>query len=279
MRPTCIERHAMTTTFSAKATPRAYDNNGQYSRTGILRYETIFGDGYVSTGGHETTEYLCSLLGAALRPGVRVLDVGSGIGGAAFHLARASGAAVTGIDLSPEMVGIARQRQQRPDAPPSVTFVLGDILETPLEPAFDIIWSRDALMHVPDKPRLFRRLRDLLRPGGRLAITDYACGTAGGSPEFRAYVEQTGYHLTDPASYGKLLEAAGFVDVVVEDATARFLDILERESERLVSRRDEFLASFSEEDLNYLLERWAMKVRFCQDGDMKWGIYQATRRG
>src|SRR4051794_17020805 len=179
-----------------------FDNNGQYSRTSILRYEKIFGEHYISTGGAETTDNLCRRLGNSLRPGARVLDVGSGIGGAAFHLARAYGARVTGIDLSAEMVAIARQRQQEAEVPPSVTFVLGDILETPLEPGFDVIWSRDALMHVPDKPRLFRRLHELLRPGGRVAITDYARGTSGGSPEFRAYIEQTGYHVTDPASYG-----------------------------------------------------------------------------
>ena len=44
------------TTTQAATTPPAYDNNGQYTRTGILRYERIFGDGYVSTGGPETTE-------------------------------------------------------------------------------------------------------------------------------------------------------------------------------------------------------------------------------
>src|SRR3954454_188171 len=111
----------MTTASTAPTSARSYDNNGQYSRSGILRYEKIFGDGYVSTGGPETTATLCAMLGDALRPGVRVLDVGSGLGGAAFHLARESGAVVTGIDLAPEMVGIARERAQRPEAPKSVT--------------------------------------------------------------------------------------------------------------------------------------------------------------
>jgi len=208
----------MTIAQSAPGPTRTYDNNGQYSRTGILRYEKIFGAGYVSTGGPETTEYLCAKLGEALRPGVRVLDVGSGIGGAAFHLARKYGALVTGIDLAPEMVEIARERAREEDGPGGVTFLLGDILTTPLG-LFDVIWSRDALMHVPDKPRLFSRLHDLLEPGGRLVITDYARGTSEGSPEFRAYVEKTGYHLTDPESYGELLRQAGFVHVVVEDAT------------------------------------------------------------
>src|SRR3954463_1851167 len=133
----------MTTATSEAATTRSYDNNGQYSRAGILRYEKIFGDGYVSTGGPETTAYLCSKLGPALRPGVRVLDVGSGIGGAAFHLAREYGAVVTGIDLSPEMVAIARERGRRSEAPGSVTFLLGDVLEMPFAGTFDVVWSRD----------------------------------------------------------------------------------------------------------------------------------------
>ena len=67
--------------------------------------------------------------------------------------------------------------------------------------------------------------------------------------------------------------------MVVDDATATFVDILRRESKRLVDHRAEFLSAFSEQDLNYLVERWAMKERFCQAGDMKWGIYLGTRRG
>jgi phosphoethanolamine N-methyltransferase len=267
----------MITATSEASTTRSYDNNGQYSRAGILRYEKVFGDGYVSTGGPETTAYLCSKLGDFLRPGLRVLDVGSGIGGAAFHLAREYGAVVTGIDLSPEMVALAQERSAEADAGTAVTFHLDDILTMPFESKFDLVWSRDALMHLPDKPRLFSRLHDLLAPGGKLIITDYARGTGQPSPEFQAYREQTGYHLTDPASYGKLLEGAGFTKVVVEDATDRFVDILERESRRLNADRADFLASFSEKDMNYLLDRWAMKVRFCQAGDMKWGIYLADR--
>src|SRR3954452_15359698 len=208
----------MTTATSEAETAHSYDNNGQYSRTGILRYEKIFGDGYVSTGGPETTAYLWSKLGDALRPGVRVLDVGSGIGGAAFHLAREYGAVVTGVDLSEEMVGIALERGRQAGVPKSVTFLLADILTVPFAAKFDVVWSRDALMHIPDKPRLFSRLHDLLEPGGHLVVTDYARGTSQGSPAFQEYVKQTGYHLTDPASYGKLLEGAGFAHVHVEDA-------------------------------------------------------------
>ncbi len=269
----------MTKASTADSATSKYDNHGQYSRTGILRYEKIFGHGYVSTGGHSTTEYLCSKLGDSLRPGVKVLDVGSGIGGAAFHLAKTYGAVVTGVDLSPEMITIAQERAEELNAPSTVTSILGDVLTHPFDGLFGIVWSRDALMHIPDKPRLFSHLLGLTEPGGRLIITDYAKGVGEGSPEFRAYIASTGYHVVDPASYGKFLEDAGYVDVQVEDATERFVEILEREIALLDANRADFLKSFSETDLNYLVERWKMKVRFCQAGDMKWGIYLASKQG
>ena len=254
-----------------------YDNNGQYSRSGILRYEKIFGHGYISTGGPDSTESLIEKLGGVLKPGTRVLDVGSGIGGAALELAKRYRAHVTGIDLAPEMVAIAHERAAEWNAPDTVQFVIGDILKEKFSEPFDVVWSRDALMHLHDKPTLFKRLHDLLAPGGYLVVTDYARGVGAGSPDFQAYVKSTGYHLVDPASYGKLLEGAGFVDVEVEDATGKFIDIMKREAARLESNREDFVGMFSEPDLQYLIERWAMKDGFCRAGDMKWGIYKARR--
>ena len=246
----------MTTATNAQADSSTYDNQGQYSRNSILRYEKIFGHGYVSTGGHETTEYLCSKLGSALQPGVKVLDVGSGIGGAMFHLAKTYGAIVKGVDLAGEMINIAAERAQELAAPSTVTSILGDVLTYPFEEKFGLVWSRDALMHIPDKPRLFSHLFGLTEPGGKLIITDYAKGVGDRSPEFQAYITSTGYHVVDPASYGKFLEGAGYVDVVVEDATERFITILQREIDLLEANRDDFLRSFSEQDLNDLIARW-----------------------
>lgn len=54
----------------------------QYSRNGVIRYEKIFGDGFVSTGGIDTTTKFLAELN--LKPGMKVLDVGCGIGGGDF---------------------------------------------------------------------------------------------------------------------------------------------------------------------------------------------------
>ena len=133
-------------------------------------------------------------------------------------------------------------------------------------------------MHIPDKARLFSRLFSLMAPGGRLVITDYARGKTPASPEFERYIEKTGYSVIEPQQYGEVLEAAGFVNVVVDDATGKFVEILRAEEGRLVSERADFLATFSESDLDYLVARWNMKIGFCQAGDMKWGIYVADKK-
>ena len=90
---------------------QAFLDENQYSRSGILRYERIFGPTYVSTGGQETTEEFCAKLN--LQPGEKVLDVGCGIGGSAFHMAGKYGVEVRGVDLSTNMITIALENQAK----------------------------------------------------------------------------------------------------------------------------------------------------------------------
>jgi phosphoethanolamine N-methyltransferase len=74
----------------------------QYNRKGILVYECIFGKTYVSTGGQSTTTKFCQRLD--LKPDQKILDIGCGIGGSAFYLARQYGAQLYGVDLSTNMI-------------------------------------------------------------------------------------------------------------------------------------------------------------------------------
>lgn len=74
-------------------------DQNQYSRKGILRYEAIFGRTYVSVGGETTTREFVAQLN--LSPGMKVLDIGCGSGGSAFHMARRSGRLAGVIRPSP----------------------------------------------------------------------------------------------------------------------------------------------------------------------------------
>ncbi len=84
---------------------------GQYTLDEIHKYEAIYGRNFVSPGGEATTRTLLKLV--ALQPDMLVLDVGCGLGGAAFVLASSFGVRVHGIDLSRNMLQLAQERYQQ----------------------------------------------------------------------------------------------------------------------------------------------------------------------
>lgn len=217
-------------------------DNQQYSRKGILRYEKIFGDGFVSTGGLETTKEFISMLN--LVPGQQVIDVGCGIGGGDFYMAKTYGVEVLGMDLSSNMVEIAMERAIN-EKTPLVQFEIGDATRRIFpDAAFDVVYSRDTILHINDKKALFKRFYSWLKPGGKLLITDYCCGEQPWSPVFQEYVKQRGYVLYTPEEYGQFLEKVGFVKVQAQDRTEQFVQVLNKELARTQEIKQEFIESF-----------------------------------
>ncbi|XP_029917783.1 phosphoethanolamine N-methyltransferase 3-like isoform X2 [Myripristis murdjan] len=250
-------------------------DNQQYTRRGILHYEKMFGAGYVSTGGPSTTKEFVDLLN--LRPGQRVLDIGCGIGGGNFYMAKTFGVEVLGLDLSENMVDIAMERAIA-EKLPLVHFEVADATKRTFpEGSFDVIYSRDTILHIADKLALFKRFHSWLKPGGQLLISDYCCGEKPWTPQFQAYVKQRGYMLYTPAQYGKFIEQAGFTNVRAEDRTAQFIQGIKTELERAEAIKDEFIQEFSEEDYLAIVNGWKDKLQRCNTGDQRWGLFHATR--
>ena len=104
---------------------------------------------------------------AGIRPGMRVLDLGCGIGDVAFVAANlvGPGGSVVGVDRSPQALGQARLRaEQRGLA--QVRFVEGDVHDPVPDGPFDAIVGRLVLMYVPDPAAVLRRQATVLRAGG-----------------------------------------------------------------------------------------------------------------
>jgi SAM-dependent methyltransferase len=114
------------------------------------------------------------LRGAGLEPGMRVLDLGCGLGDVAMLAARIVGAdgEVVAIDRDPAMVETARRRINGNGS--HVRVVEGDLMSLDLaEPPFDAAIGRLILMHLPDPVAALRAVTGHVRPGGLVAFQDY----------------------------------------------------------------------------------------------------------
>ena len=103
---------------------------------------------------------------AAVREGSRVLDVACGTGVLIGDYLRRGVASVTAVDISPEMIRIAREKFPQEN----VRFVCGDAESAPLGENFDAIVVYNAFPHFPDPERLVARLAARLVSGGRLTV-------------------------------------------------------------------------------------------------------------
>ena len=164
---------------------------------------------------------------AALSPGEVVLDLGSGAGMDAFLAASKVGETgrVIGVDMTPEMLGRARDAASRRGVSQFVEFRRGYIEDLPvIDNSVDVVISNCVINLSPDKQKVFQEAYRVLKPGGRLAVSDI-CLSAPLPESIRqqeaAYVACiSGAMLAE--DFERAIKEAGFVNIAAEprDASA-----------------------------------------------------------
>jgi hypothetical protein len=130
----------------------------------------LLGEAY-HPGGLALTRRLAGQL--ALTPGQRVLDVAAGRGTTAVLLAAEHGVRVYGVDMSPANVALAQGTANTAGLDGRAAFTVGDAERLPYpDGTFDAVVCECAFCTFPDKPTAAAELARVLRPGGRLGITD-----------------------------------------------------------------------------------------------------------
>jgi phosphoethanolamine N-methyltransferase len=212
------------------------DGEPHYPENFIRALEAVWGDGFLSPGGPEEIRVLIEGADIEDLSGQSVLDIGCGIGGIDLILVQDYGAEhVTAIDVEPQLTDAAASR--------IAAAGLSDRIETKLvQPgplpfgaeSFDCVFSKDAMLHIPDKAALYADVLRVLKPGGRLIAGDWLRGGEedGPPPDVLAdWAAATGLtaDFATPVMTERALQAAGFEAVRVRDRNAWYLEELEKE--------------------------------------------------
>lgn len=184
--------------------------------------------GYWITGKEskeEAAQNLVDLLiqKAELKRGAKVLDVGCGVGGTSIFLAKEWGCDVTGITISPVQVEMATAAAR--DLPNPPRFLVDDANDISVDGPFDVIWSVEMISHLHNRDNLFKRASELLKPGGRMCITDWWKAEGLSEAEERKYITPIEkpmlVSLPTLAEYQQHAAAYGFQTVYYEDISDR----------------------------------------------------------
>lgn len=174
-------------------------------------------------GGRAATADIVAAAG--LSASDRVLDIGSGLGGLVRYLASEIGCRVTGLDLTPEYVDLAREFTDMTALSDKADFVLGSALSLPFaDDTFSAALTFHVGMNIADRATKYREAFRVLRPGGRLVIYDVLKGPEPGMrfPVPWADTQETS-HLVSAEELGRLLSSAGFSVLVEQDRTPAVL--------------------------------------------------------
>jgi sarcosine/dimethylglycine N-methyltransferase len=228
-------------------------------------------------GGLEAVDILARKAGIGAE--VHVLDVCSGMGGPARHLAHHYGCRVTGLDITESRHKGAIRLTRMVGLEDRVDFRLGNALEMPFAAAsFDVVLGQEAFAHVPDKPRLIAECARVARPGGVIAFTDILRRPAlTPAASARLEREMTFLSLESLDGYARLLADNGCTVLERDDLSAWWTEILKQRLEMYRSLEATTVAKFGAEHFRRWDDAYAFFVGRFADGQLGGGRLVARR--
>src|ERR1700693_494806 len=204
---------------------------GEYDDGMQAMLQIIWGEGYLSPGGPAE---VARLLEGSDISGCAILDIGCGLGAIDELLVKEYHAAsVIGIDVDPSLLERMRARIERARMTGCIQGL--QVRGAPLpcaDASFDVVFSKDSLVQIPDKPAIFAEVLRVLRPAGRFIASDWLRGGMGQySAEMREFfrLEGIAYNMATLAESAEGLRAAGFDKVEIRDRHDRYLERARRQ--------------------------------------------------
>ena len=201
----------------------------------IVLLQAVWGPGFLSPGGPAE---VARVIGDHDLRGASVLDIGCGAGGIDITLVQAQGAGfVTGIDVEDPVIEHARSLIAAAGLSSRIGLCKVAPGPLPFPPAcFDVVFSKDAIVHIPDKAALMAEVFRVLRPGGWFLASDWLIGHDDApSPAMAAYIAAEGldFGMASPVRYTAAMLGAGFIEVETVSRNAWYRKTAREELARL----------------------------------------------
>ena len=241
-----------------------------YDTTHIDFLEKLWGDGFMSPGGHGEIQRL--LMKTSLS-GCKVLDLGCGAGGITISLLRDFEAKmVIGVDVEPDVLKKAKDKIKKAKLEDQIKVFLVGQDKLPFKAdTFDIVFSKDSIVHVPDKENIFNEISRVLIPGGIFVFSDWLISHDNKpSPEMKHYLEleDLGFGMASPLRYEKALKNCGFNSIEVQNRNSWYRNEARRELDILSgSDRKSYEKLTSEEFIKTQIMTWKAMITVLDTGE------------
>ncbi|EER09089.1 3-demethylubiquinone-9 3-methyltransferase, putative [Perkinsus marinus ATCC 50983] len=188
-----------------------------------------------------------------LGPGMKVLDVGCGVGGPARYISYKSGCSVVGYDVQEELIEVGKEITEAVGLSNKVDLVCGDAAKdmyaSENREKFDSAFSLLVILHIPDRIAVLKAMYEALKPGGSVLIEDMVHLTKEGpftTKEGQLLRDMVGAHKVSDVERRDLLEA-GFVDIEFRDLTSIWRPWSQQRSDDYEASKERQISSIGEE--------------------------------
>jgi SAM-dependent methyltransferase len=244
----------------------------KWSAARVKVSELIWSDGFSFPGGSEHVLKLVKPMG--LNKEKTLLDLNSGLGGAARVIAKAFGTYVTGMDASPTLAEAGMAESEKAGLGKKAVIEWFDPLTVILpQRKYDAIFARLVFLPLEQKKRLLAQVEQALKPGGQLMFLEFALGAAGADgAALKAWKEGEDHppHPITIDAYADQLKALKMDVRVAEDMTAEFRTLVVEGWSRLAGAlKPKSLAPDEAQGLTHEVELWGRRIAAFDSGDLR----------
>jgi len=210
-------------------------DEGHYGPKQLNLLKIVWGEGFLSPGG---TDEIDEIVRNSNLVGKSVLDIGCGCGGAAFHLIKKHGArSVVGIDPEPLVIKTAEQLAKKNHLYEHTKFkCTGEGPSQYPDETFDVVFSKEVFLHIPNKEELLKDIHRILKPGGIVIVSDWMrVDENAPSMQMQDYINAEGLDMFmfSLKKYEELLKITKFSDIEIRDRNKWYLEKAKKEIEEI----------------------------------------------